>query len=249
MRSGGSIEGVARGFTSLIDAARSAESVASYERCLFDVLQREIGFDVAFCARESGPGPYSPGFLDTVRAQTARSWQRYGEQLRPLLAAQQAQGGVIVDVEFFGERRLERLAYYQELMRPHGGRSSLLGALTAGPQQLLGKVMLGRTRARVRAKEQRTLQRVLPLLSLCELALQRTTARPPAAALSAKLTAREREVLGYLQLGYTNPQIASACGSAPRTVRNQLSAIFAKLGASTRAEAVALSLGHVPGGE
>ena len=41
------------------------------------------------------------------------------------------------------------------------------------------------------------------------------------------LTEREREVLGYLHLGYTNQQIAAALGSAPRTVRNQLSSAYA----------------------
>jgi DNA-binding CsgD family transcriptional regulator len=61
------------------------------------------------------------------------------------------------------------------------------------------------------------------------------------------LTAREREVLSYLRLGYTNREIAAACGTSPRTVRNQLSTVFEKLGAATRAEAVAISLGHGPG--
>ena len=51
------------------------------------------------------------------------------------------------------------------------------------------------------------------------------------------LTPREREVLGYLRLGYTNAQIACALGSAERTVRNQLSSVYEKLGVATRAEA------------
>jgi DNA-binding CsgD family transcriptional regulator len=46
----------------------------------------------------------------------------------------------------------------------------------------------------------------------------------------------------YLQLGYTNAEIALACGTSPATARNQLSSVFRKLGASTRAEAVALAL-------
>ena len=57
--------------------------------------------------------------------------------------------------------------------------------------------------------------------------------------LSAALTPREYEVWSYLHLGYTNEQIALALGSAPRTVRNQLSRVYEKLGVSGRAEAVA----------
>jgi DNA-binding NarL/FixJ family response regulator len=49
-------------------------------------------------------------------------------------------------------------------------------------------------------------------------------------------------VLDLLQRGYTNREIASALGSSPNTVRNQLSSLFAKVGATTRAELVALSL-------
>jgi DNA-binding NarL/FixJ family response regulator len=61
---------------------------------------------------------------------------------------------------------------------------------------------------------------------------------------AARLTPREREVLGYLHLGYSNQQIALALGSAPRTVRNQLSRVYDKLGVGTRAEAVAWALGR-----
>jgi DNA-binding NarL/FixJ family response regulator len=46
-------------------------------------------------------------------------------------------------------------------------------------------------------------------------------------------------VLSFLRLGYTNAQIARARGNAERTVRNQLSSAYAKLGVSSRAEAVA----------
>jgi DNA-binding NarL/FixJ family response regulator len=64
---------------------------------------------------------------------------------------------------------------------------------------------------------------------------------PPAGAGADRLSAREREVLSYLHLGYTNQQIALALGSAPSTVRNQLSRVYEKLGVSSRAEAVGVS--------
>jgi DNA-binding CsgD family transcriptional regulator len=223
----------------LIDAARGAACIEAYERPLFEVLQREIGFDVAFCVRGGEPGPVSPGFQDEVRRATRGAWRGYERELWPMCERARAGQGVQVDLEFFGARRLERMAHYREVMRPHGGRSSLIGYLAGSAGQLIGGVMLGRTTTRVSDREQRKLQRMLPLLSLCERALQ-SSLPPPSLA---RLTAREREVLDYLRLGYTNPEIARAFGTSPRTVRNQLSAIFAKLGASTRAEAVAISLG------
>lgn len=226
----------------LIEAARSATGIESFERVLFEELDRAIGFDLAFCVRDGRPGPWAPGLDAAVRREVAGSWQRFGAEMTPMCQAALAGHGVEVDVEFFGARRLERMAHYRELMRPHHGRSSMVGYLRGPGARPIGGVMLGRTTPHFRASEQRRLQAALPLLSLCEFALQPLRS----STLLQGLTAREREVLAYLQLGYSNPQIARACGTAARTVRNQLSAIYGKLGAGSRAEAVALSLGHQP---
>ncbi len=53
-----------------------------------------------------------------------------------------------------------------------------------------------------------------------------------------RLTPREVEVLEQLALGLTNKQIALALGISEHTVKYHISAIYAKLGAMNRAEAV-----------
>lgn len=53
------------------------------------------------------------------------------------------------------------------------------------------------------------------------------------------LTVRELEVLDLVRAGHTNGEIAQALFISPFTVRKHLENIFAKLGAHTRAEAVA----------
>jgi DNA-binding NarL/FixJ family response regulator len=53
------------------------------------------------------------------------------------------------------------------------------------------------------------------------------------------LTPRERAVLTHLAQGLGNKQIAAALGISERTVKFHVSAVFAKLGASNRTEAVA----------
>ena len=53
-----------------------------------------------------------------------------------------------------------------------------------------------------------------------------------------QLTAREREILDLLAGGGSNAQIASALYLSPKTVRNNVSNIFAKLHVSSRAQAV-----------
>lgn len=58
----------------------------------------------------------------------------------------------------------------------------------------------------------------------------------------AVLTEREREVLNLLVLGLTNKEIAERLVISPNTVKRHLKAVFAKLGVSTRAAAVAKAM-------
>ncbi len=61
---------------------------------------------------------------------------------------------------------------------------------------------------------------------------------PPA----AMLTERESEVLGLLAQGLANKQIAARLGISEHTVKFHVSAIYSKLGASSRTEAVRLGV-------
>ena len=53
-----------------------------------------------------------------------------------------------------------------------------------------------------------------------------------------ELTAREREVLELVSRGLSNPEIADHLGTSPKTVRNQVSALFDKLGVTSRSQAI-----------
>jgi DNA-binding NarL/FixJ family response regulator len=53
-----------------------------------------------------------------------------------------------------------------------------------------------------------------------------------------QLTAREREILDLLAAGRSNQQIASTLFLSPKTVRNNVSNVFAKLQVADRAEAI-----------
>jgi DNA-binding CsgD family transcriptional regulator len=55
---------------------------------------------------------------------------------------------------------------------------------------------------------------------------------------ATSLTRSEHEVLTYVARGLANPAIATALGKSEKTVRNQVSSIFSKLGVRTRAEAI-----------
>lgn len=52
------------------------------------------------------------------------------------------------------------------------------------------------------------------------------------------LTSREREILSLMAAGHSNGRIAAALSLSPKTVRNNVSNIFAKLQVADRAEAI-----------
>jgi DNA-binding NarL/FixJ family response regulator len=53
-----------------------------------------------------------------------------------------------------------------------------------------------------------------------------------------ELTAREREILGLIAQHLTNPEIARRLQLSPKTVRNHVSNVFAKLQVADRAQAI-----------
>ncbi len=66
----------------------------------------------------------------------------------------------------------------------------------------------------------------------------------PMAATHEPISERERDVLRLLIHGLTNVEIGTALHLSPFTVKNHVSNIIAKLGASTRTEAATLALQH-----
>ncbi|MEV0222895.1 LuxR C-terminal-related transcriptional regulator [Streptomyces sp. NPDC050704] len=56
------------------------------------------------------------------------------------------------------------------------------------------------------------------------------------------LTTREREVLVLVSRGNSNRRVASSLGISEKTVRNHLSAVFSKVGAADRTQAVVMGI-------
>lgn len=60
--------------------------------------------------------------------------------------------------------------------------------------------------------------------------------------MATDLSPRQREILALVAAGRTSKEIASALGISESTVNWHLANVFARLGASSRAEAVALAM-------
>ena len=231
---------VGRDVSSLAEIAANARTLLDYERAALEIIGTNVGFEVAMFKRAGGCGPYTPGLNIAIKRACDPYWPDFAREVKLVGKVALRQRGVTVDVEVFGTRGLERLSYYQRLMRPHGGKSTAVICLTRRGS-IVGSLSLGRTGGGFRASELSYLRALAPTLSLCEASVLAPLAPIWAFDLAAKLTPREREVLSYLRLGYTNAQIATALGSAERTVRNQLGSVYEKLGVASRAEAVAFS--------
>jgi DNA-binding NarL/FixJ family response regulator len=79
-------------------------------------------------------------------------------------------------------------------------------------------------------------------------ALRKTPGSPDEASGPASLTMREREIMNLIAQGLTNGQIARQFVLSEKTVKNHVNRIYAKMGASNRAQATALWLGTAPRG-
>jgi DNA-binding NarL/FixJ family response regulator len=64
------------------------------------------------------------------------------------------------------------------------------------------------------------------------------TSRTPDISAFPQLTEREQEILGHIAAGQNNAAIARTLGLQPKTVRNNVSNIFAKLHVADRAQAI-----------
>lgn len=76
--------------------------------------------------------------------------------------------------------------------------------------------------------------------------LQQTTSQQvqPATQITDKLTEREEDVLRLMARGLSNAEIAAQLFLSEGTVRNHVSAIFAKLDVSDRTQAVIIAIRH-----
>lgn len=237
----------------IAELACSMPSWLELERRVVELLEQWVGADTVFFLDQSGPTVSCRGVLADTREQLRREWPTLERTASPghLVNAALARNGVVVDSELFGTALCEQ-PYYHVFMAPVRGYTTLFGLLT-GPERNTrptkrqagvaprGEVVLGRC---VGSKpftcaELELLATLLPTLSLAHRALNPESQRLFQAALTP-LTPREREVVSYLHLGYTNREIGVALGTQERTVRNQLSQIYEKLGVSNRAEAVGL---------
>jgi DNA-binding CsgD family transcriptional regulator len=168
--------------------------------------------------------------------------ERYAADLLPLFQAVSREG--VVNQRRFGRRMFERLDFYGEIVRPLGAHSVLTAMLGVRGRGLaiMQVARTGRT-PEFGDRDAAFLKQMLPVLSLGEALHDESRPAPPLIASAEALSARERDIVSYVALGFTNRQIALALGTSPHTVHSQMKNIFRKMDVSTRAELVGRTVG------
>jgi DNA-binding CsgD family transcriptional regulator len=137
------------------------------------------------------------------------------------------------DIETRHEQR--NGGFFSEMMRPGGIDHELILALHAGaPQRTLRLLFFRGPGADFSARDVAVLTLLRPHLQAAYLAHERNRQGGPSV-----LTGRQREILAYVALGYTNRQIARRLELSETTVRKHLENIFARLRVSSRTAAIA----------
>jgi DNA-binding NarL/FixJ family response regulator len=216
-----------------------------------EFLQRAIGADALLGILQGEAGwaaEHVHGVSPEMMQRLTSRWATYRAELAPVLDVARS-GGAAIDVNVMGAS-LERSAYYRELMEPQAAKSGAIVMLTHR-QSVLGAFVLGRRRGFSKRDETR-LSKIAPALGLGLAALQtcggESSQSSPRvwrtdcdhADASWTLSPRERDFVEFVCLGYSNKQIALACGLSPNTVRNRLVTVYDRLGVSTRAELASL---------
>lgn len=190
-------------------------------------------------AEASGHPPSGIHFIDWPGGSAARyrqtHWHR--DPIRHWLA--DAERGRAADVALLSDlvpaRELQGAAYYADIMVPADVQHVLSLALRDEGRITAVLSLLRPAAAGDFDRAERALAATLaPLFAL---AYQGARAQPavPAEALAA-LTARERAVAEQVLGGLANKQIARLHATSPATVKNQLRAVYRKLGVATRTE-------------
>ncbi|MFN2219435.1 MAG: response regulator [Anaerolineae bacterium] len=122
-------------------------------------------------------------------------------------------------------------SFYDEDLVPHAMQAGAIGYLLKGVsnQELVEAIRAAHAGQPVLAKE--------AMAALVE-------AAAPGPKLGDDLSAREREVLALLAQGLSNKEIAGRLFLSVATVKYHVRLLLSKLGASSRAEAVALAWQH-----
>jgi DNA-binding CsgD family transcriptional regulator len=233
-----------RHMADISDAALKAKSLDDYGADLLTIFNRVFGHDGG-AIQTAVPGqPWDAATVNCNGKLLASRLWHYLSEYRPEELMMQV-AGTYQDDEVWSPARRERLAVYEEVIRPAGIRR-FMGLGLVRDNWLLGVTVTrtGAVGATFDHHERDALQMMFSVAAAGARAVQSTrpgdeaTAATPAWRDHLGLSSAETQIAGYVVRGMQNAEIGALLGLSRNTVRNTLSRVFTKLGVSTRAELV-----------
>lgn len=196
------------------------------------VEARNVGFQDA-----ANPAETNPTYLvDDSDGHIWRMLRRERSRRRLYNSPGEAAMGVVRTFDFYSEPEWKSSEVYAEAYRPVGEWNHLIAPLT--PRRGLRRFLIFMRSADEGAfsdRDRDLLMLLQPHLTVIADTRQRSCA-------VGQLTDRHREVLRHLAAGLSTEEVARQMFVSPATVRKHIENIFARLGVSTRAAAVARGL-------
>jgi DNA-binding CsgD family transcriptional regulator len=236
----------------LSELALCAPSLRAYRHGALDCIASTVRFDAALFHELSPRADLSNAAsreLDLGALEAGRgSWDENAVLLGRLRELALVQGGVASDRDAFSPGSRARKHWEARVAKPLRVRATLAAHLVVRDKIISAVLLFRRTAGPFNKADQASLRELVPILSLGD-GLQQALAGTPLIGaraqlrcLDQRLTARQREIVEQVALGYTNAEIGAALELSANTVRNLLAEVRKRLGAANRAEVVRLAV-------
>ncbi len=235
----------------LIDLGRTHRELVPFRQAVLTTLREHVAFDAgifhAFSPRVPIGTAAIVGFTPELLAATQARWDHVAVELGALRELANTRG-VACDREAYPEGSKGRARFVEHVTRPFGMRRMAMVHLTVRDDVRSAIALLSRRDDAFDDAALTLLRRAAGAIALADSLLVLETQSPRAASPTrlrcedGRLTPRQRTIVEHVALGHTNEQIATALAISPNTLRNQLAAVFVRLGASNRADVVRLAV-------
>jgi DNA-binding CsgD family transcriptional regulator len=235
----------------IAEAAVGASSLTAFRARCLALLREVVPFDRAAFHAFSPRVPLETGaFVDLDLAALAGSterWDSFAVELGRLrdLANQEL---VASDRVAFPRGTPSRARFLELVGGPLRIRSMLMVHLVVRERVRSAIALFGKDEGTFPDEHVVLLRALAPTLAVADALCQAEHEAPRAevprrfVCRDGRLTPRQREIVEHVAMGHTNAEIARAMGVSPNTLRNHLAAVFARVGASNRADLVRLAV-------
>jgi DNA-binding CsgD family transcriptional regulator len=226
-------------FSDVAEIGLAAPSVASFERELLLTIVRTLDADGGSIHVTDALGRTTMEVVGHSRPKEYALVLAMSEVEADALVRRAVQGTVCVTPE---EPEYDRLTWFHAYRRIHA--RSVIGRIVVANCFVLG-VSLSRCRIGPFTEDDaRLLDSIVPVVKMAEeLQRRRQSLAHPDPDTAFGLMGREAQITELVCKGMQNPEIAHLLGISRNTVRNILTNVFRKLGATTRSELVMLCAG------